>query len=111
MPLEVLICRRPERFPAVLFNDRRLPHNRVVRCPSAGEATDNFERDVEPENLSQLDREELPRAQEARCCAHFSLAHFRLKRATDLVYLSLNILELTSELQDVRHLICTVLGR
>jgi hypothetical protein len=32
------------------------PNNRVVRCTSAGEATDNSERDVEPENRSQLDR-------------------------------------------------------
>jgi hypothetical protein len=46
----------------------------------------------------KLDREELGRTQEARCCAHLSLAHFRFKRPTDLVQLSLHILELTSEL-------------
>jgi hypothetical protein len=33
----------------------------------------------------KMDREELGRTQEARCCAHLSLAHFWFKRPTDLV--------------------------
>jgi hypothetical protein len=54
---------------------------------------------------------QLGRTQKASRCAHLGLTHFRLKGPTDPVKLSLNMLELTSELQDVGYRVRAVLGR
>src|SRR5262249_27780897 len=53
----------------------------------------------------------LGRTQEAGCCAHLSLGHLRLERTTNFVQLGRNVLELISELLDVRNRIFAVFGR